>query len=57
MWVTQAKQLVRLFKANLNQLVNGIIKISEDFEVDFSFIDKILTHMVGLHKTDLLEAL
>ena len=34
-----------------------MIKITKDFLVDFSFIDKVLVHMVGLKKEALLEAL
>ena len=50
MWLTQAKQLIKLFSADLKQMVNGLIKINEDYQVDFTFIDKVLTHMVGLPK-------
>ena len=57
LWLTQAKQLIRLFNADLTALVNGLIKINEQFDVDFSFIDKVLTHMVGLQKQELLGAL
>ena len=35
-------------------MVNGILKISECFEIDFSFIDKVLTHMIGLQQSDLI---
>ena len=38
-------------------MVNGLIKINDDYQVDFSFIDKVLTHMVGLKKQELLQAL
>jgi hypothetical protein len=48
MWVTQAKQLIRLFNVDLKAMVNGLIKINEDYDVDFSFIDKVLTNMVGI---------
>ena len=57
MWVTQAKQLLRLFSVNLTNMTNALIKINDDFLVDFTFIDKVLQNMVGLHKKDLLEAL
>lgn len=53
----QAKQLFKLFDDNLHQMVNSIIKITKEFAVDFSFIDKVLVHMVGLKKDALLEAL
>ena len=29
----------------------------EDFNVDFSFMEKMLTHMVGLDRDDLIELL
>ena len=48
LFVTQAKQLVRLFSADLNSMVNALIKINQNFDVDFSFVDKVLTLMVGL---------
>jgi hypothetical protein len=38
-------------------MINSMIKITKDFLVDFSFIDKVLVHMVGLKKEALLEAL
>ena len=38
-------------------MVIGLIKINEDFMVDFTFIDKVLTHMVGLNKQELIDAL
>ena len=38
-------------------MVNGLIKINSDYQVDFAFIDKVLTHMVGLHKDELVSAL
>mmetsp|Transcript_12432 Transcript_12432/g.19461 ORF Transcript_12432/g.19461 Transcript_12432/m.19461 type:complete len:103 (+) Transcript_12432:2270-2578(+) len=38
-------------------MVNGLIKINENFNVDFSFIDKVLTHLVGIEKSELLSAL
>ena len=55
--MTQAKQLIRLFSADLNEMVNGLIKINQNFDVDFSFIDKVMTHMVGLEKSELMDAL
>jgi len=57
MWVTQAKQLIRLFNVDLKAMVNGLIKINDEYDVDFSFIDKVLTNMVGIQKQDLLQAL
>lgn len=57
LFVTQAKQLIRLFSADLTEMVNGLIKINQNFDVDYSFIDKVLTHMVGLNKAELLDAL
>ena len=50
LWQAQAKQLIRLFNADLTAMVSGLIKINEDFDVDFSFVDKVLTHMIGLQK-------
>ena len=38
-------------------MVNGLIKINDEYDVDFSFIDKVLTNMVGIQKQDLLQAL
>jgi len=38
-------------------MVNGLIKINEDYDVDFSFIDKVLINMVGIQKKDLLHTL
>ena len=57
LFIAQARQLMRLFNANLNAMVNGLIKINEELFIDFSFIDKILTHMGGIQKDKLLEAL
>jgi len=65
LWLTQAKSLIKLFEADLNTFVSGLMKIRnisrkpnvEDFQVDFSFMDKMLTHMVGLEKQDLMELL
>jgi hypothetical protein len=42
---------------DLKAMVNGLIKINEDYEVDFSFVDKVLLNMVGIKKNDLLKAL
>jgi hypothetical protein len=42
LYVTQAKQLLKLFEADLVQMVNGLIKINKDLQIDYSFIDKIL---------------
>ena len=48
---------MRLFDANLNSMVNGLVKVNSDLEVEFGFVDKVLTHMAGIHKDRLLEAL
>jgi len=37
--------------------VTSLIKITTELEVDFTFIDKVMTHMVGLQKDELLSAL
>ena len=50
LWVPQAKQLIKLFKADLTQLVNGLIKINKEFQVDFSFIDKVIANIVGIDR-------
>lgn len=49
LWVTQAKQLIKMFKADLTRMVNGLIKITHTYEVDFSLIDKILTNKIGIN--------
>jgi hypothetical protein len=56
--------LIKLFDVDLNQFVSGLLRIkvnpktsSDDLQVDFTFMDKVLTHMVGLQKNDLLELL
>ena len=54
---SQAKQLLKLFDANMTKMINGVVKINADLQVDFTFIDKILTHMVGIEKEKLLDAL
>ena len=41
----------------MTKMVNGVVKINSDLQVDFSFIDKILTHMAGIDKDKMLEAL
>ena len=38
-------------------MVNGLIKINDLYDVDFSFVDKVLTHMIGLQKQELMGAL
>ena len=48
---------MRLFNADLTALVNGLIKINDLYDVDFSFVDKVLTHMIGLQKQELIGAL
>ena len=53
----QAKQLLKLFDANLTAMVNGLIKILPDKNVDLSFIDKILVHRMAIDKDKLLTAL
>ena len=65
LFLNQAKSLVKLFDADLNIFVSALIKIKnaskkpnvEDYNIDFSFMDKMLTHMVGLEREDLLEIL
>ena len=57
LWVPQAKQLIKLFKADLTQLVNGLIKINKEFQVDFSFIDKVIANIVGIDRNLLQNAL
>lgn len=56
--------MIKLFDVDLNQFVSGLLRIkvnpktsSDDLQVDFTFMDKVLTHMVGLQKSDLLELL
>lgn len=56
--------MIKLFDVDLNQFVSGLLRIkvnpktsSDDLQVDFTFMDKVLTHMVGLQKNDLLELL
>lgn len=41
----------------MTKMINGLIKINSDLQVDYSFVDKILTHMVGIEKDKLLDAL
>ena len=41
----------------MNQMVNGLIKINNELNIDFAFIDKILMNMVGIKKEYLLAAL
>ena len=41
----------------MNQMVNGLIKINNELQIDFGFIDKILMNMVGIKKDMLLAAL
>ena len=55
--MTQAKLLLKLFNGDLEYMTNGIIRINADYKVDFTFIDKILTLMVGLNKNELFNAL
>ena len=57
LYVTQAKQLLKLFEADLVQMVNGLIKINKDLQIDYSFIDKILQNMSVIDKDTLLDAI
>ena len=57
MWVTQAKQLIRLFNVDLKAMVNGLIKINDEYDVDFTFVDKVLTHTAGLDRDELMGVL
>ena len=41
----------------MTAFVNALIKINQELQIDFSFIDKIMTNMVGIKKDRLLEAL
>lgn len=57
LWLSQAKQLLKLFDINMTAMVNGLIKINSDLAIDFSFVDKILLNMVGIKKDKLIKAL
>ena len=57
LFLRQGEQLIKLFNGDMNLMMNGLIKINDDYDIDFSFIDKILYYIVGVHKDDLLEAL
>ena len=57
MWLTQAKQLIRLFNADLKGMVNGLIRINDEYDVDFSFIKQVLSNMSGIQKSDLSLAI
>ena len=57
LWIPQAKQVIKLFKANLTAMVNGLIKITSDYQVDFTFIDKVISNIVGIDKKLLHSAL
>ena len=57
LWLSQAKQLLKLFDVNMTAMVNGLIKINSELAIDFSFIDKILLNMVGIKKDKLMQAL
>ena len=52
-WVGQAKQLLKLFNADLTAMVNGIIRINKDYKIDFSFIDKVIAHITEINKEEL----
>jgi hypothetical protein len=56
-WVPQARQLIKLFRADLTQMVNGLIKITRKYEVDFSFIDRVTSNIVGIDRNVLQTAL
>ena len=64
LFLSQAKQLLKLFDASLEDFVSGLIRIKvpdakrekylyDNLQLDFGFMDKILTHMVGLSKQEL----
>ena len=38
----------------MSHMMNSLIKITEDFQIDFSFMDKVQDHMVGIKKQDLM---
>ena len=57
LFIQQARQLFKLFDADMVAMVTSLIKITNELEVDYSFIDRVLTHMVGLNKQELLSAL
>ena len=57
LWLSQAKQLLKVFDVNMTAMVNGLIKINSELAIDFSFIDKILLNMVGIKKDKLIQAL
>lgn len=38
-------------------MVNGLIKITPDYQVDFTFIDKVISNIVGIDRTLLHSAL
>ncbi len=48
---------MKLFSGNLNYMMTSITKINQDYDIDFSFIDKVLYYIVGIAKEDLLNAL
>jgi len=48
---------MKLFKADLNKFTNGLIKITSDLTIDFSFIDKVILNMVGIDKEKLHQAM
>jgi len=62
MWVLQAKALLKLLDGDLEQFVIKLLRVqlpntlgkrknySDDLQIDFGFMDKVLTHMVGLNK-------
>ena len=40
---------MKLFKADMTAMVNGLIKINKDLCIDFSFIDKVISNFVGIN--------
>ena len=48
---------MKLFKADLNKFTNGLIKITSDLTIDFSFVDKVILNMVGIDKEKLHQAM
>lgn len=57
LWTAQSNQLVKLFNENYKDMVNSIIKINDNFDVDYTIIDKILVNMVGISKDVLVKVL
>lgn len=55
-WVNQAKQLIKMFSTDLTKVVNGLVKITQDYEVDFSLIDKVISNKIGINMQMLQQA-